>query len=167
MRRYFLWLAGLALVSGTAFAEPPRMSLSITQPIGAAAGDLCVKDTIREPLPVGGLMLTERDVASWEPATGIWVLDPARLSGFDNGWRLVDHCYELAIDGKVISKGMVLWMHSARLIRFPVLLVASQKKSLSLQLRSGHGHGTHLIHGDKLNEVFRHKPRMASPDPTR
>jgi hypothetical protein len=63
---------------------------------------------------------------------------------------LADHCFVLAIDGKVISSGVVLWRHSARLVRTPALLITSENKTFMLQLTSGNRDPIELIHLEAL-----------------
>lgn len=153
------WLAGIALISNSVCAEPARLNLSITAAVGASNGKLCVAADSSVSLAADSLILTEHDVLNWNPVTGVWVLDPNRYAELKDGWGLADHCYELHVDGKLISQGIVLWSHSARLVRFPTLTVTKQNKQLSLQLRSGHWGGhEQLILRDQLGGVLHNTP---------
>jgi hypothetical protein len=107
------------LFSSAVCADNPRLNLRITQAIsGQADVSSCRLPKRNAPAPTS-LLLTERDVLAWEPNTGSWQLDTHRFPNAAAGWRLADHCFELVVDGKRISSGVVLWKHSARLTRIP------------------------------------------------
>lgn len=156
-------LAALSIMSSPVLAETARLVLTITDPIGPGDASHCVDGP---PRASASLTVTEKDIASWDPDTKTWVLDRGRYSEKAGGARLADHCYELAIDGKPISKGLVLWMDSSRLTGFPTLIVTESDSALKLQLLSGnHGSYIRLIYGEDLNRVFREKPRPAVTKP--
>jgi len=160
MNKIGFWLAGMMLAFGAAHAEPPRMQLSITRPIGMTNGDICVTNALEADKPAVSLVLTEADVSTWDATTVTWTLDPSRIAGPERASQIVNHCYELAIDGNVISKGMVLSDHTSRLTDYPALLIADKKQGLALQLLSGTHYGrVHSIHSKELSEVFRNKPQ--------
>jgi hypothetical protein len=132
------------------------MHLWITQSI-AGLSDVSVcrlptADSI-EP-PNIGPMLTEHDVAEWNDQTGVWRLEEHRFPNQKAGWRLVDHCFVLAIDGKQVSSGVVLWKHSARLTKIPTLLVSTWHHALVLQLASGSKRPIELIHQGELAAIL-------------
>ncbi len=99
-------------------------------------------------------MLTEQDVAAWNDKTGVWRLDEHRFPNQAAGWQLADHCFVLAIDGKQVSSGVVLWKHSARLTKIPTLLVSTRHHALVLQLASGSKRPIELIHQSELAAIL-------------
>lgn len=162
MRNKPICLAILAFLCCAVHAESPRLSLKISSPIGATNGSHCVDDAPSVPARSNGLDLTEQDVVGWDQKTSTWTLDPERFAGSEGGWKIADRCYELAIDGKVLSKGLVLWTHSPRLTGFDTLIVTNANASLQLQLLSGnHGRNVRLIHRDALNQALGSKSRLA------
>lgn len=160
MSKKLIYLTALLLMCGVAHAEPVRLSLKITAPIGATNGSHCVEEAPQAASTQSSLTLTEQDVVNWNEKSSTWTLDPKRFSGSKGGWKLADHCYELAIDGKTLSKGLLLWRHSARLTGFDVLDMVESDSTLQLQLLSSN-HGSHIrqIHRDELNSVLGNKTR--------
>ena len=157
------------LVCSLAMAVPvlaaPRLALWITDPIGATPGDHCQlpPDT---PTPAAAPTLTEQDVSRWQHENGRWHLDPARFGSVAAAHALQDHCFVLAIDGKMLSSGVVLSSYSARLTGMNTLNVYQQEKSLYLQLTSGnHGNLQHLLYVDALNAVLGKLVAPATPVP--
>ncbi len=162
MKIVTLLLASLAF---SATAEPPaRLMLWITDPIGATSGSRCQlpESTVAAPrLPTIQPTLTEGDVIAWNADNGRWTLNPVRFASGDAHAKLHDRCFVLAIDGKLISSGVVLSSHSARLIGFPTISVSNQNNALDLRLTSSN-HESHLqlIHIDALDAVFRHSANL-------
>src|SRR3569623_2500273 len=81
MNKIGYWLAGMMLAFGAAHAEPQRMQLSITRPIGMTNGDICVTTALEADKPAVRLVLTEADVSPWDATTVTWTLDPSRIAG--------------------------------------------------------------------------------------
>lgn len=154
----------LLSAAGTALADAPRLQLFITAPIGASDAGMCYQPT---PLPArlesppkAGVVLTEQDVVKWERESGRWTIDPARFAGDQAGWKLADHCFVLAIDGRVVTNGVVLWSHSERLIRFPTVSITADDKLLVLQLTSEFGVYKPLLQVGLLSRIFDDKPQQ-------
>ena len=70
---------------------------------------------------------------------------------------MTEHCFILAIDGKRIRSGVVLFSYSARLIRFPVLQINNLGGKLELQLTSCLCSGSQPIHVDEMDAVLGNK----------
>lgn len=153
-----LFFASLAFCAAAAAADIPRLALWITAPIGTSNGVQChlpEASANTQNLPEIQPTLTDHDITEWNPDNARWILNPALFTLQDIVQKLQDHCFVLAIDGKVISSGVVLSSHSARLTGFPTLSVYSQNNALYLQLTSGnHGSHSRLIHVDALNAVL-------------
>jgi hypothetical protein len=153
MNARILWIACWAIFSGPALADDaPRLSLWITQAIaGWADVSVC---SMQVNAPPNRATLTERDVVAWDEQIGGWVLDTQRFPDQAAARQLADHCFVLTINGKPISSGVVLWRHSARLVRIPTLLISSANKSIVLQLASGNRNPIELIHVEALAAVL-------------
>ncbi len=135
-----LVLASLTISATVTAAEMPRLSLWITDSVGAGNGaecDLSKDSAARSRVPLKPPTLTEDDVAAWNPDTALWTLNPVRVSRSDGSQKLIDHCFVLAIEGKVISSGIVLSSYSARLVRFPTINVFTRQDAVDLQLTLG------------------------------
>lgn len=164
MSKAWVLLAGLAFSAGVLAADAPRLTLWVTDSISTTHITQChipANSLASVDLPTSLPTLTESDVSAWDPARGLWTLPPARFAAQGRN-KLEDHCFMLAIDGKLISSGVVLSSHSARLTRIPTISVYTRSNRVELQLIAGYdGNQRRLIHGDKLNEVLRDKPRTA------
>jgi hypothetical protein len=161
-----LWACIVIFATTTALAaDPVRLGLWVTDSIGLGNGEQCaLSPAVADRLDLAATLptLTERDVVAWSRANAMWQLDVARFKGNDGGYPLQDHCYVLAIDGKVISSGIMLSSHSARLTGLHTISVALRGEVLRLQLSSGnHGRFAHLIHVDALDAVFGRLPMPA------
>lgn len=143
------WLA-LLLAAGNASAESPRLTLWITEPVGATNAAHC--HAIAPRIPPGPPDITEHDVTGWDPESAAWILDPNRLS--ETARMPADRCFVLALDGKIIS-GVILSTHSARLIRFPTLAVDTRKCMLSWRLTSGHGGAAFPLEHELLDRILK------------
>lgn len=138
-------------------AEPERLALWVTEPIGMTNGSQCVLQP-SAALPSTPPALTEKDVAAWNPTEGKWKLDPTRFAGDQAAGNLQDRCFVLAIDGKLVNSGLALAPYSARLSGFPTLIVSNKGNEVTLQLLSGnHGTRMRLLHTDALGQVFQSK----------
>lgn len=126
-----------------------RLQLWVIDTIGTGNGSACefAGDAV---LPSSSPTLTERDVAHWDKVAERWHLGSnSLLSG------LLDRCFVLAVDGKLLSSGLVLSSRSARLNGLNTLNVYANKQGAYLQLTSGnHGQHSRTIHGVLLSDVF-------------
>jgi hypothetical protein len=166
MKKTILFLAGLAFAASAAAADAARLALWIADPIGTSSGIDCDLEAspasagrlLAMPLPVAPPTLTELDVIAWNRSNGRWSLDPARFAGIESAQKLQDRCFLLAIDGKLVSSGIVLSEYSARLTGFPTLIVINRNNALSLELlSSNHGSRIRLLHPEAIDTVLRQK----------
>jgi len=139
-------------------AAAPRLALWVTDSIGTCSGDKCIQaapPTSGGKLPTIIPTLTEADVVVRNTENASWTLNPASFTSGDARQRLLDHCFVLAIDGKQVSSGVILSSYSARLTRYPTIIVYIKDHSLSLQLTSGN-RGSHmqLLHAAELEAVL-------------
>lgn len=150
----FLLLLSLLACSSASAAEVPRLALWITDPIGLKPVEVCAQPLAPGmELPVTAPSLTDRDVTGWNRDSGRWTFSPASLAGGES--RLKDHCFVLAIDGRLVSRGVVLSSHSARLVEFPVISVHDHDHATDLRLTSGNnGLGARRIHVEALDAVL-------------
>ena len=153
-------LTVLLLAAGSATAQSaevsPRLALWITDPIGATNAAQCHQMARLRP-PAASPTVTERDVTGWDMRNANWTLDPVRHAGAEVAGSMTDHCFVLSLDGKLIS-GVVLSLHSARLIRFPTLAVSSRDGVLSLRLLSGFaGEATPPLDSERLDRILHDK----------
>ncbi len=157
-----LLFAGLAFSGSAPAAEPARLALWITDPIGNSDGrqcDLTGHHAAGQAVPERRPTLTERDVGAWRADSARWTLHPTRIP-VPNQSKLTDRCFVLALDGKKIS-GVVLSSHSARLTMLPTISIYTEGDALELQLTSGnHGRDMWLIHVDALDAVLGGRARL-------
>lgn len=151
-------LAALTFSSAAAAATAdaaPRLALWITDPIGMTNGEHCVLPA-NTALPASAPTVTEKDVVAWQAETFSWTLDSSRFAGSDGAWKLQDHCFVLAVDGKPLASGLALSSYSARLTGLPTLIVTQRKESLTLQLMSGNHVGplARSLHSDAIGAVL-------------
>ena len=153
-----LLLASLVACSAVHATQPARLALWVTDTIGNSPGELCHQATPSAGatgLPPGPPTLTERDVSGWNKANGRWTLNHLRFVGNDAAQKLQNRCFVLAVDGQLLSRGLVLSSHSARLTGFQTLNVYIRNDVLELQLTSGnHGSLVRVIHVDALDTVL-------------
>ena len=153
-------LSGPAISAAATPAAPARLQLWVTDSLGMGNGDKCAilgRSGLADApaLPTTRPTVTEKDVVAWKAGNASWTLDPARFAGIEAGLKLQDHCFVLAIDGRMISAGLVLSSHSARLTGFPTLSVSNRGERLELQLASGnHGRYARPIHVELLDAVL-------------
>lgn len=114
-------------------AEPARLALWVTSPIGAGNAAHC---NMPASTPQGPPDVTEDDVLAWQSVTATWAVDVTRLDARVR--RPADHCFVLMLDGRRVH-GVILSPHSARLIRFPTLLADTRNGGLVLRLNAAHG----------------------------
>ncbi len=168
MKKSTLFLAGLAFsaAAATHATGAPRLALWVTDSIGTGNGEKCnlAPDSL---LPATAPTLTEDDVTAWHRQNARWTLNVERFPADGAGQKLQDHCFVLAIDGTMVSSGIVLSSYSARLTGFPTISLYnqnnqnnqtsqnSQNNALYLQLTSGN-HGSHskMIHVAALDAVL-------------
>lgn len=96
----------------------------------------------------------EGDVAEWSASNAKWKLDPSRFPA-SAAHDITDRCFELAIDGRLLERGLVLSSHSARLTGFATISVSRDGGALWLQLTSGN-HGMHVraLRVEELDRLF-------------
>ncbi len=139
--------------------------LWVTESIGASNATQCKLAEFNAPsLPSGAPTLTEQDVTGWEAKGALWTLNSTRFAVADAGHVLNDHCFVLAIDGMLVSSGVVLSSYSARRITFPTISVSNQNLAVTLQLNSGHqGDRSQPIHVSALNSILALRPDFLQP----
>lgn len=147
----------LCLSFSAAASDVPRLSLWITDSIGLNDVHHCTQPSA-STLPATEATLTESNVTAWNKENGRWTLDPSRYSGVDGAHKLQDRCFVLAIDGKLLSSGVVLSSYSARLIKQPTLVIINHDHLLDLQLRDSQ---SSLVHVGALNEVLDRRANLA------
>jgi hypothetical protein len=166
VRMLTVLLAALTLSAAVNATEPARLTLWVTDQIGATRGDQCEQNPSSAAvagLPVTLPTLTEHDVIAWNAEDAHWTLNPERFTSKNAIQTLEDRCFVLAIDGKWVSSGIVLSSYSARLTGLPTLSVIRKNKMLYLQLTSGnHGEHSRLIHVEALNAVLGQSTRPES-----
>ena len=144
--------------SATASAAD-HLTLWITDPIGMTNAIQChLPESIfaKSSLPIIPPTLIEHDIIAWNPSNGRWTLNRSRFTHDDVYKKLHDHCFVLAINDKLISNGVVLSSHSARLTKIPTIRVFNQSSALDFQLTSGNHSGPiQLIHIEALDAVFK------------
>ena len=162
----FSLLISCAMQSATA----QRLKLYIQQPIAYTDGSQCALPLTQAAAAIAqpsasDLLLTEHDVVAWNPTRAIWSLMPERVS---DRWLLVDHCFTLSIDDKVVVSGIVLSAETARLTGLPTLNVLTRSNSdkpLDIQLTSGnHGAMTRLIFVDTLDAIIRPEKSLTTEE---
>ena len=165
MKNLAFLLIGLALSASAAATDAPRLMLWVTDSIGTGNADQCKLAKLpAATLPTRAPTLTEQDVTAWDAHSARWRLNPTRFTAANAAHTLQDHCFVLAIDGKLVSSGVVLSSYSARLITFPTLSVSSQNNVLSLQLNSGHqGDRSQPNNVEALDAVLAQRPRPVNP----
>lgn len=162
-QKLIYFVLALIFSSPSLAADTPQLALWITDSIGATDGSFCKLSPSLASQVIAGIAptLTENEVLAWQSATGLWELNHDRNSGDQAAQQLQNHCFVLAVDGKVISAGSVLSAHSARLVLFPTLLVHNRNGVLSLQLKAAHSdRRDKLIHVELLDTVFATKERL-------
>lgn len=153
-----------AVGQATAFADCSRMKLIVTQATKGLSGAKCIEPGQRPP-QVKDLTLTEREVVAFRPEGNVILLDPKRIRGREAGSKLADHCYELVIDNKEVSRGVILWTDSPVLTGHATLIVTEGQGGLELQFLSGnHGDYRPILDAD-LKAVLGGKPRPAGERP--
>jgi hypothetical protein len=166
MKSLTLFLACLALSATAAAADAPRLMLWATDSMGTPDGAQCALPTSPSPaLPASAPTLTEQDVTTWDARNARWTLNPTKFTPAAIVSMLQDHCYLLVLDGKLISSGVLLSGHSARLTGFDTISVYTRNNAPYLQLTSGnHGSHSRLIHVDALQAVLgqRTEPTQAT-----
>lgn len=163
MKTLTLLLAGLACSAAASAADPARLGLWITDRIGNTSGnecDLSASPASASNLPAIPPTLTEYDITVWNADKARWTVNPDEFS-VGGAAKLQDRCFVLAIDGKLVTSGVVLSSHSARMTGFPTISVYARNDALDLQLTSSnHGKHMRLIHVDRLDAVLGQRANM-------
>lgn len=148
-------LAGLIVIATNAAAEAPRLVLSITESIGQSDGEQCTLGKLPAMASPVSLTLTEWDAVAWHAEYGRWTLDPNRFPIDGAMPKLVDRCFILSINGKVIEAGVALSVNTPRMTGYPTLNVIPKDGDLVLQLTSGnHGRHIRLLHRQAMDAVL-------------
>jgi hypothetical protein len=155
-RRHLRLLALVLLISAATQAQAQRVQIAITAQISNTSGAQCglpstvLATALDHPSPKY-LILTEKDIVHWDADKGDMTIPRDR---FGDPWRIQDHCFVLAIDGKPVASGMALSSHTARLTRFPILQVITSSGDLRsevvLRLTSGN-------EGGAVRPIFRNE----------
>lgn len=158
-----LLLASTAInfVYATEAESPARLALWVTDDVDNSSADKCLKSHLpvsSEDLPLAKPTITEHDVIDWDAYTATWTLNTTRFNGSNAMQKLQNHCYILAIDGKLISSGVMLAPYSARLTKIDTMIVYTKNNALHLQLTAGnHAQPLKLIHQKLLDDVLGHR----------
>ncbi len=166
MKTLVAMLASLIFASVASADGAPRLRLWITDPIGADASQCVRSESSTDITRLLGIppTLTELDVTSWDMADARWQLNPDRFPASNARQQLEDHCFALMLDGELISRGVVLSSYSARLIRFPTIVVTKRGQLLDLRLTSSfYGSSMKPIHVKALDAVL--QSRIQAPPP--
>ena len=156
-----VFFLSIALLSSRSMGASPsdltRLRLMVTHSVEGGGGSSCFEasGTARKP---PSRTLGEGDVIAFRPQGNLIVLDPARVKGRRDGNTLVDHCYELWIENKEVSRGIILWTDSPVLTGQPTLIVTEGETGLELQFLSGNHGNYRPILDVELKAVFEGKP---------
>ncbi len=156
MRNLALLLVALVFSTTASAGGAARLMLWVTDSMGTTDGAQCaLPSSPTRALPTRAPTLTEQDVTTWDAKNARWTLNPTKFTPAAIVSTLQDHCYLLVLDGKLVSSGVLLSGHSARLTGFDTLSVYTQNHAPYLQLTSGnHGSHSRLIHVDALQAVL-------------
>ena len=150
-----------ALWCAQAAAETPRLSLWITEAIGASNAGQCGlqgamhMEALRAKVTY---RIDDAEVAAWDPDTATWTLRDAGVSARERARQIADHCFILWIDGKPAATGVALWTYSARLVSMPVLSVSMASSVVSLRLGTNHGGSTSApVAYERIKEALKTK----------
>lgn len=152
-----LWRAGLLAAVLAAPVCASRLELVIGEPLGQLDGEQCLKAE-----GAAAVVLTENDVERWQAANAMWQLNRHRYPAAESG-KLADRCFVLSIDGKPLTRGVVLPVDTPRLTGFPTLNLVSRDGALLLQLTAGNHHHIYLLHARELDGVLGATFSPASP----
>lgn len=154
------WRAGLLAAVLAAPACASRLTLVIgSEPLGMSDGGQCEQADDKLPAVV---VLTESDVERWDAQTAMWQLDSHRYPAADSG-RLAERCFVLSLDGKLLSRGVVLPVDTPRLTGYQTLNLVPRGQALWLQLTAGNHHNIHLLYARELDAVLGTPTGPASP----
>ncbi|WP_255990119.1 hypothetical protein [Chitinolyticbacter albus] len=169
MKLLKILIPAAVLCSAQAAAETPRLSLWITEAIGATDAGQCAQPALHSEMKLAALRakisdrIDDADIAFWNPATATWTLGDAATPASDRARQIADHCFVLWINGKPTAAGVALWTHSARLVHMPVLGVSVADGALSLRLGAQHGASPNPpLAFEGINEVLKEKPARAA-----
>jgi hypothetical protein len=127
-----VWVAMVAACAmGSGYAQEPRLALWVGDSIGATNAAHC-RTTVP---PQGPPDLTELDVLAWDFNRSTWTVDATKMNAEMR--PPANRCFVLQLDGKQIH-GVTLLPNSARLIRFPTLVVDGRQGLLTFQLNASH-----------------------------
>jgi len=132
-------LLSLLIASGSATAQDHTLALWITEPLGVDSVEKCQStgQTLPNSLPNTAPIISEKDVIKWDAKMAHWTLKKAKFSQAEAIEKVQDHCFVLALNGKIVSRGVVLSSYSARLTKMPTITTFYHEDALSLQLNAG------------------------------
>lgn len=131
-----------------------QLSVWITQAIESGGVEQCQKPP-NGPLPQRPPDITDNDVRRWDSQSARMQIEPKAHGAFSWKQKLQDHCFILAVGERMVSAGVVLSYHSARLVVMDTLVVQPSKGSLYLQLLAGYRGGEDQpLHTRELDRVF-------------
>jgi len=111
--------------------------------------------------------VTERDIAAWDESNGKFTLKETNWKTQELKELLLDRCFVLVVNGRILTQGVILSSHSARLSTIPTLSVFSENDKLILQFNAGNrstsasGEAT-PIYLQELKEVFSASPVLST-----
>lgn len=115
-----LCAACLLFAAAASAAQTPRLALWITETIDPTEGGRCVQLQTTEAAISTAPTLTDNDIVLWDEKTYEWFVDPAKFDvSAMYGW--LHHCYALALDGVVVSRGIMRSRFDAALSAMPAL----------------------------------------------
>lgn len=150
-----------------AFADQstsPRLMLWATESIGITNGDKCgisVETAQNAKLPTEPPTLTEKDIASWNPDNGRMRLASDHATTKKIMKLLRDHCFILALNGRIVERGIALDPESARMTGLATLTIYRDKNAPYLQITSGnHGFNSQVIHSTAIDAVLGNRANL-------
>jgi len=156
INKSILSIVAVVSFSSLVYADFTRFKLFILDPIGVSDASQCnlsPTNALLKPEKIK-LILTEKDVDTWDVKTARWTLNPKRFRRNNIESNMKDHCFYMMIDDNVICGGVILSSHSSRLIKFPTIQLVSSHNGLYFELKSSHSNHDTMIFTDSLNDVF-------------
>jgi hypothetical protein len=157
------WAILVVLVTALGPAAPsqagePRMRLVIGEARLEGDGSQCTDGNKGAGISKRAEVITETDVAQFRPTGGLMALDGKRFSRRGVGDRLVERCFTLSIDGKLVGRGHVQWVDTPRLTGFPILELSERSGIVRAQFLSGNHGNIRPLHEFELIGVLGGKP---------
>ena len=160
MYRLKMVVAAWAWIAGSAFAQAPHMVLMFGPRMDMPDGAICAAMMARPDAVTQ--RLTEADMIGWHAEHGRMALDPTRFPAETAMPGLMDRCFALAIDDKLVETGLALSVNTPVLTGYPTFNVSARQGTLELQLTSSnHGRHIRLVHRDALHAVLAQPASLA------